>query len=204
MNPLKIIFLVLSAICAGLSISSNAQYAVYGEVVDSVSKECEPYVTYRIFAKGDTEHPVIAGATDESGKFMETISDRGGYVILFVSVGRRIEQRQFELTPSKPKVDLGIIEMVYDVSDFEEVVVSVRKPVIEADMDRVAYNVTEDPASTTSTVLDMLRKVPKVVVDGNDKITVNGSSSFKVYVNGRPDQMMSKNENHAGINSQED
>ena len=39
----------------------------------------------------------------------------------------------------------------------------------------------------------MLRKVPMVTVDGNDNITVNGSSSFKVYVDGKPNVMMSSN-----------
>ena len=37
----------------------------------------------------------------------------------------------------------------------------------------------------------MLRKVPMVVVDGQDNITVKGSSSFKVYVNGKPNAMFS-------------
>ena len=39
----------------------------------------------------------------------------------------------------------------------------------------------------------MLRKVPMVTVDGEDNIQVNGSSNFKVYVNGRPNNMMSNN-----------
>lgn len=39
----------------------------------------------------------------------------------------------------------------------------------------------------------MLRKVPLVTVDGEDNIKVNGSSSFKVYVNGKPNNMMSNN-----------
>ena len=32
-----------------------------------------------------------------------------------------------------------------------------------------------------------------MTVDGEDNVTVNGSSSFKVYVNGRPNNMMTKN-----------
>ena len=39
----------------------------------------------------------------------------------------------------------------------------------------------------------MLRKVPMVTVDGQDNITVNGSSSFKVYVDGKPNPMFSAN-----------
>ncbi|MDR0976821.1 MAG: TonB-dependent receptor, partial [Prevotellaceae bacterium] len=58
---------------------------------------------------------------------------------------------------------------------------------------KIAYNVEDDPDSKSNTVLDMLRKVPLVTVDGEDNIKVNGSSSFKVYVNGRPNNMMTNN-----------
>lgn len=51
----------------------------------------------------------------------------------------------------------------------------------------------EDPEAQTNSLLDMLRKVPMVTVDGEDNIKVNGSSGFKVYVNGKPSQMMSSN-----------
>lgn len=79
----------------------------------------------------------------------------------------------------------------YDALD--EVVVTATKPVVQANGEKVSYNVDEDPASKTSNVLDMLRKVPSVTVDGQDKIQVNGQSNFKIYVNGKEDPMLSSN-----------
>lgn len=61
------------------------------------------------------------------------------------------------------------------------------------DVDRITYKVEDDVDSKTSTVLEMLRKVPMVSVDGQDNITVNGSSSFQVYVDGKPNPMISSN-----------
>ena len=61
------------------------------------------------------------------------------------------------------------------------------------DVDKMSYNVAEDEDSKSNTVLDMLRKVPMVTVDGQDNISVNGSSSFKVYVDGVPNVMFSSN-----------
>ena len=66
----------------------------------------------------------------------------------------------------------------YDMLD--EVVVSVRKPVLQANGEKLTYNLDEDPASSSSSLLDMLRKVPSVTVDGQDKIQVNGQSNFKI------------------------
>lgn len=64
---------------------------------------------------------------------------------------------------------------------------------MKADIDKIEYNVQDDPDSKSNSVLEMLRKVPLVTVDGEDNIKVNGSSSFKVYVNGKPNNMMSNN-----------
>ena len=68
-----------------------------------------------------------------------------------------------------------------------------QKPLVKMDVDKMSYNVAEDEDSKSYTVLDMLRKVPMVTVDGQDNITVNGSSSFKVYVDGLPNVMFSSN-----------
>ena len=77
-----------------------------------------------------------------------------------------------------------------------------QKPLVKMEVDKMSYNVAEDEDSKSYTVLDMLRKVPMVTVDGQDNITVNGSSSFKVYVDGMPSVMFSSNE-HARHCSQE-
>ena len=61
------------------------------------------------------------------------------------------------------------------------------------EVDKMTYNIEDDVDSKSMTMLDMLRKVPMVTVDAQDNITVNGSSSFKVYVDGKPNAMLSSN-----------
>lgn len=77
--------------------------------------------------------------------------------------------------------------------DLEETTVVAQRPIVKMDTDKITYSVQQDPEAKAATVLDMLRKVPMVTVDGQDNITVAGSSSFKVYLNGRPNPMMSGN-----------
>ena len=68
-----------------------------------------------------------------------------------------------------------------------------QKVLAKLEADKITYKVDDDIDAKTSTVLDMLRKVPMVSVDAQDNITVNGSSSFQVYVDGKPNQMLSAN-----------
>ena len=78
-------------------------------------------------------------------------------------------------------------------STIQEVEVVAQKPLVKMKVDKITYNVAEDEDSKSNTVLDMLRKVPMVTVDGEDNISVNGSSSFKVLVDGMPNVLFSQN-----------
>ena len=75
----------------------------------------------------------------------------------------------------------------------DQVTVSAVRPLVKMEADKMTYDVQGDADSKSATVLDMLRKVPMVTVDGQDNITVNGSGSFKVYVDGKPSPMFSNN-----------
>ena len=75
----------------------------------------------------------------------------------------------------------------------EEVTVVHQKKLVKMETDKMTYKVSQDEDSKTATVLDMLRKVPMVTVDGQDNISVNGSSSFQIYVDGKPNPMISAN-----------
>ena len=77
--------------------------------------------------------------------------------------------------------------------ELEGVVIKAQKQLIKQEIDRIAYDVQSDEESKTQTVIDMLRKVPRVTVDGQDNILVKGNSSFKVYKNGHLDPSLTKN-----------
>ena len=77
--------------------------------------------------------------------------------------------------------------------ELEGVVIKAQKQLIKQEIDRIAYDVQADEESKTQTVMDMLRKVPMVTVDGQDNILVKGNSSFKIYKNGHYDPNLSKN-----------
>ena len=77
--------------------------------------------------------------------------------------------------------------------ELDGVVVKAQRQLIKQDVDRIAYDVQADEESKTQTVMDMLRKVPMVTVDGQDNIQVKGNSSFKVYKNGHLDPSLTRN-----------
>jgi len=85
------------------------------------------------------------------------------------------------------------LQVIHDSLDLQGVEVVAQKPVVRMTTDKMTYNVQQDADAKTMTLLDMLRKVPMVTVDGQDNVTVKGSASFKVYVDGKPNQMFQNN-----------
>lgn len=77
--------------------------------------------------------------------------------------------------------------------ELEGVVIKAQKQLIKQEIDRIGYDVQADEESKTQTVMDMLRKVPMVTVDGQDNILVKGNSNFKIYKNGHLDPSLTKN-----------
>lgn len=73
------------------------------------------------------------------------------------------------------------------------VTITAQRQLIKQDIDRIGFDVQADEDSKTENVLDMLRKVPMVTIDGEDNILVKGNSNYKIYKNGHLDPSLSKN-----------
>ena len=78
-------------------------------------------------------------------------------------------------------------------SEMSGVTVKAQRQLIKQEIDRVGYDVQADEESRTQTVMDMLRKVPMVTIDGEENILVRGNSDFKIYKNGHLDPSLTKN-----------
>ncbi len=83
------------------------------------------------------------------------------------------------------------IASLYD--ELDEFVITAHKDVIKSDGARLTYDLEQDDTSKGQSLLDALRKVPMVTVDGQDNIYIKGSQNFKIYVNGKEDPMLSAN-----------
>lgn len=173
--------------------SAPVTYTVKGILVDSLTQESEPYATIRITRKENPAQAVKMAVTDNKGKFQEKITGSGEYRMTITSIGKSTVDKEFALRPEERTVDFGTLYTSEMTNELGAVEIVAQKPLVKVDIDKIEYNIEDDPDSKTNSMLEMLRKVPLVTVDGEDKIQVNGSSSFKVHINGKPNNMMSDN-----------
>ena len=188
---LLLIMLVVSSLVAAQNAAPLFQ--IKGVLLDSLTQEGEPYATIKIVKKEAPAKALKMLVTDMKGKFQEKVPGTGNFVMTISSIGRNTIVKDFTVKAGEKLVDFGTLYITDASNELGQVEVVAQKPLVKADIDKIEYNVQDDPDSKSNSVLEMLRKVPLVTVDGEDNIKVNGSSSFKVYVNGKPNNMMSNN-----------
>ena len=188
---LLLIMLVVSSLVAAQNAAPLFQ--IKGVLLDSLTQEGEPYATIKIVKKEAPAKALKMLVTDMKGKFQEKVPGTGNFVMTISSIGRNTIVKDFTVKAGEKLVDFGTLYITDASNELGQVGVVAQKPLVKADIDKIEYNVQDDPDSKSNSVLEMLRKVPLVTVDGEDNIKVNGSSSFKVYVNGKPNNMMSNN-----------
>ena len=194
-NWIKGIVFLLFSLCGQSAFSQKATMAftIKGVLADSITNEKEPYATVRVMSKQHPDKLLKAAVTNENGAFEIKMLHPGNYLITLSSIGKTTVSREFSVTASHPHFNLGTVYTAEASEMLKGVEVVAQKPLVKAEIDKIAYSIEDDPDSETNSALEMLRKVPLVTVDGEDNIKVNGSSSFKVHINGKPNTLMSSN-----------
>jgi outer membrane receptor protein involved in Fe transport len=168
-------------------------YTIKGSVADSVAKKEVAFATISVMKDSVSPNYIKRFAADHNGKFeFEVKLEKPSCLLVFEATGKETFAKYINFE-NETKVDVGKIflnDWAYELTGVE---VTAAKPLVTVDIDKIIYNTQSDPESKTENVLEMLRKVPLVTVDGEDNIQVKGSSSFKVYVNGKPSNVVTNN-----------
>ena len=77
----------------------------------------------------------------------------------------------------------------------KEAAITARRERITTDADKLTYNVAADPLAEGGNLIDILRNVPMLSINGDEEVLLNGSKDYKVLVNGRPTGMLARNFN---------
>lgn len=170
----------------------KAQYSVTASVIDPDGAP-EEYATYRIFTLPDTIRPITGNITGDDGLIQASLANPGDYKLQILAAMKLPVSVDFQVTDDAPDANLGIISTQFAGQTLNELTVTAQRPLVTKEIDRIGYDVTADAEASTSSLRDILRKVPLVAIDDDGNIKVNGSDDFKIYRNGRPNNAFTKN-----------
>lgn len=160
-----------------------------GIVIDSATHKPAPYVTVTLLNKGDST--IWLGLTQADGSFKLQASDAGSYTLRLQGVGYTLKNLLVELKDSGGSV--GTLSISRSTQTLDAIIVAAQRPVVKQEADHLSYDLQADPQSKVSSVLEMMRKVPYLSVDGNDNVLLNGSNGYKIYINGKPSGLLERN-----------
>lgn len=181
---MKKLFLICWMCCT--LVIAAAQTRLTGRVIDPARKPI-PYATVALLRDSI---PATAVASDLEGHFTLTAKTTGDYTLSISSVGYSSHEEPIAVT--KEPIDLGEITLAEGV-EVDAVVLTVQKPIVTTDAEKLAYSVEDDPEAQSSTLEEIIRKVPQLSIDAEGNVLMNGQSDYKILVNGHPSNALSRN-----------
>jgi len=189
-------FLFLILITANLSIAQTGKGIITGIVIDNSNGTSLEAADVSLLNAKDSS--IVTGTiTDKSGKFILEQIPFGRYKLIVRIIGYKIAAvNGIVLNQQKSEVNLETIR-VRSGSDFETDVIEIEseKPLIQFSADKKIFNVSEDLTTQGGTALDALKNVPSVQVDLDGNVTLRGSESVKILVDGKPFGLDGSNRN---------
>jgi iron complex outermembrane receptor protein len=113
----------------------------------------------------------------------------GSYFIKFNAVGYRPGTSDTFSIDSLSQISLPAQILGASAVNLKEISVAEYKPIIEFKKGTVIMNVENDILARGNTVLDLLKRLPGVVIDAQNNITINGASGARFLIDDRMQQM---------------
>jgi outer membrane receptor protein involved in Fe transport len=159
---------------------------VKGKIIDAETKAPMEYANVAIYRKQDSKL-VTGGISTASGAFEVNDLPFGIYYVEANFIGfEKVKIDNVKIIPNATSVDMGTIELAVDRTKVSEVEVIGERNRVEYKIDKKVINVTNDINAAGGTAITVLENTPSVEVDIDGNVSLRGSSSFTVYIDGRP------------------
>lgn len=126
---------------------------------------------------------------DETGGFVFKDIPAADYFIRTTGIGYGEKNHPTFMLAAGQDLVLPAYQLSGSATDLETIEVVARKPFLEQKAGMLVVNVDQSITGQGGTVIDMLRKVPGIVIAGN-RIQMAGKSGLTILIDGRPTKYM--------------
>jgi hypothetical protein len=178
-NILLTLFLIIS------SVSMSQNYSVKGKVL---SKSNQPITNKTIYLLSEATNSILKTAvTDSKGYFSLVNIGEGSYILNVESEGYEVIRQSIKVVNSD--VLLETIQFIEKINTLDEVVVKADKPIIQVMADKTVFNVNSSINTTGTTVWELFRKAPGVIIDNNGGVILEGKAGVQIFIDGKATQL---------------
>ena len=170
---------------------AQATGSIHGKVIDSENNEPLGFVTVALVPEGSNT-PVAGCSTDDEGSFELPNIKAGKYTLKFSYVGYINEGRSANVTGGA--CNAGTVKLKNDRKLLKEVVVTEQRSQMSFDIDKRVFTVDQNIAATGGSASDILADIPSVEVDTEGTVSLRGSESVTVWINGKASGLTGDNQ----------
>lgn len=163
-----------------------AKAKITGKIIDKQSGKGMEYANIALYRQNDSS--LVTGTiSSPDGSFTLADLPFGMFFLNADFIGfQKVTINQIQLNPKQPLFDAGVIKLAASSRQIEGVDVIADKSKVEYKLDKKIINVGQDMNSTGGTAVDVLENTPSVKVDEEGNVSLRGSSSFTVLIDGKP------------------
>lgn len=160
---------------------------IFGNIVDSTTNQPMAYVT--VLAKKQPTDEMAGGVvSSENGNFSITDLPAGKYTLELSFVGYDKKHIK-DILISAEQITHNFKDLTISSKLLDEVEVVGDKPLVTYEIDKKVINVEDQITNTSQTALEILENAPSVTVDADGNVSLRGSSSFTLLIDGIPTAM---------------
>ena len=170
---------------------SQATGEITGTTIDLAVNEPVEFVAVSLRQADGT---VVQNAvSDKSGRFSFEKVPAGEYTLVYNYVGTDAQTTPaFTMDARHLRHDFSGLNVTSRAVQLEIFEVKSKQQAFLNTIDRKTYNVGKDIQSTTGSASDLLQNLPSVQVDIDGKVSLRGSESVMILINGRTSTLMGK------------
>jgi ferric enterobactin receptor len=190
---MKWIILMLGLFTFRSAFSQNSSTGkINGKVIDSASHKAVEYAT--ITLTGANGKAINGSVSDLKGLFEIGNIPPGSYTVVVDFIGYApFKKENIVIAANRSQVSFGTIALIPAKETLASVTVTAKSPIIENKIDKIVYNAANDVTSQGGVALDVLKKVPQVTVDIDGNVELQGNSSIRFLINGKPSSVFGNN-----------
>lgn len=160
--------------------------SIIGQVIDQTTNLPIEYANLVLLQSSDSTQ-VTGTITNKDGQFVLESIRSGKYLMTISFIGYETFQLDnIEITRQSGLLDLEEIKLVPTSYQLEGATVIANKTPIEYHIDKKVINVSEQSTSISGSAVEVLENVPSVNVDIEGNVSLRGSGSFTLLIDGRP------------------
>jgi len=170
-----------------IGVVTFSQNSISGIVTDSTQVPI-PFCAMALLNASDSSL-VKGNISNDKGEYKFENIRSGNYCIKFTNVGYKVCFSNVITIDSLSRIELPAQQLKTEGVNLKEVSVAVYKPAVEFKKGMVVMNVEDDILAKGNTVLDLLKRLPGVIIDPQNNITINGVGGARFLIDDRMQEM---------------